>query len=153
MNAEIKEKGVAPGWIWMVLIATCLLLAIFGGIKSCNDNNKKAVEKSKAEKVAAEKFNAAHPPAPAAKQTEALVLEKECLTPCSANIAWKFKIRTDGRPLRIKFQGVHDEVSYPGEGDFQVPPEMTSGETTFISSDNEHPHVRVQVYRRISLPR
>lgn len=80
---------------------------------------------------------------------EALLLEQECWTPCSAYIAWKFKIRTDGQPIKIKFQGVADPVEYPGEGDFKAPANMLSGETEFVSLDKERPHIRVQVYKKI----
>ncbi|MFZ3011721.1 MAG: hypothetical protein WA060_01845 [Minisyncoccia bacterium] len=83
--------------------------------------------------------------------TEALVLMHECYTPCSTQIAWSFKIRTEGRPLRITFSGVRDSVSYPGEGDFRAPSQMRSGETFFDSPDKKNPHVRVQVYRKVNL--
>ncbi|MEX2052534.1 MAG: hypothetical protein WD991_02485 [Candidatus Paceibacterota bacterium] len=95
--------------------------------------------------------NATPPPAPV-EMVEALVLEHECLTPCSADIAWRFKIRTDGRPLSVKFQGVGQAVTYPGEGDFKAPSSMRSGETQFVSPDESHPHVRVQVYRKVTVP-
>ena len=95
--------------------------------------------------------------APAYAQTEptvdALVLEHECVTPCSANIAWRFKIRTEGHPLQIQFKGVVNPVTFPGEGDFQAPEKMQSGETFFVSSEKEHPNVRVQVYRVVSYRR
>ena len=106
------------------------------------------------EKAKAAEYVKARPPAPtlqAPAVVEALVLEHECTTPCSANIAWPFKIRGEGHPLRIKFQGVADWVSYAGEGDFQAPSQMRSGETQFVSLDPKRPHVRVQVYRKITV--
>lgn len=137
----MTAKGILGGEIIAVVIVIALIMGYL--------HYKKAETKTRAEKIAAEKYVATHPPAQQ-RTVEALVLEHECTTPCSANIAWKFKIRTDGHPLRIKFQGVRDEVTYPGEGDFQAPPKMTSGETKFVSADKEHPNVRVQVYRKIA---
>lgn len=105
-------------------------------------------EKAEAEKKVAQQQRATTPPP---VFTEALVLEHECLTPCSVNIAWRFQIRVGGsRALRIKYKGVSQPVDYPaGEGSFQAPSQMQSGETSFVSPDPLYPNVRVQVYRII----
>jgi hypothetical protein len=80
---------------------------------------------------------------------EALVLMKECLTPCSALLDYRFKIRTDGHPLRIKFPGVDEWFEHPAEGDARAPSGITDeGETLFVSPDVDHPHVQVQVYKK-----
>lgn len=84
---------------------------------------------------------------------EALVLEKECITPCEVGIAWKAKIRGEGNPLRITFPGVGDPVSYPGEGDFKAPKHVRSGNTLIESANPKRPNVRVQIYRKIYIRR
>lgn len=90
------------------------------------------------------------PPVPAVTATtEALVLESECYTPCSGNIpAGRFKIRTDGHPLRVKFKGL-GWFALPAEGDVLFPDGIEDGNAEFFSSDS---HVRVQVYKRITVP-
>lgn len=100
------------------------------------------------EKVSSSKKTTTYTPAAATATVEALVLEHECYTPCNANIAWRFKIRTEGNPIRIKFTGVRDWVEYPGEGDFKAPASMDSGDTRFESSNPKRPNVRVWVYRK-----
>lgn len=54
---DTSDLENVPNWTGMVVIAICLLIVIFGGVKSCN-------EKKEAKKVAAEKYAAAPPPAP-----------------------------------------------------------------------------------------
>ena len=84
---------------------------------------------------------------------EALVLEKECLTPCEVNIAWKFRIQSEGLPIRITFKGVKEPVSYPGEGDFKAPKEMRSGNTLIESAVPERTTIPIKVYRKIYIRR
>ncbi|MEK7219355.1 MAG: hypothetical protein AAB687_01615 [Patescibacteria group bacterium] len=81
-------------------------------------------------------------------QTEVLKLMYEGLTPCSVNINYRSRIlRSD--PIKIKFQNVSDWIKYPAKGDVTAPKEATSGETQFMSTDPTHPHVRVQVYKKM----
>jgi hypothetical protein len=119
-----------------VIIAIVLILFAVTGIRSCNAKRE------------AKKASAYSSSASAAPSVEALVLEKECFTPCSADIEWPFKIRTDGDPLRIKFQGT-GWFDHPGKGYVQAPSQMQSGNTEFISPDEKNPRVRVQVYRKV----
>lgn len=78
---------------------------------------------------------------------EALILEKECLTPCEVKIAWKFRIQSEGLPIKITFKGVKEPVSYPGEGDFKAPKEMRSGETLIESAVPGRITIPIKVYR------
>jgi hypothetical protein len=89
-----------------------------------------------------------NPPPARAPTVEALVLMRECWTPCSAYIDYKAKIRGEGNPLRITFPGVRSPVDYPGEGDFKAPSGAVSGEVTFSSLNDLRPNVRVQIYKR-----
>lgn len=78
-----------------------------------------------------------------AKTAETLKRE---VTPCSIHIKkGKFDIWTDGHPVWIKFNGVQEWVSYPGQGDFQAPSGILPGEMLIVSSDPEYPNIRVQV--------
>lgn len=82
--------------------------------------------------------------------TEALVLERECYTPCSVNIAWRFRIlRTEA--IRIKWNGFDGWMKYPAKGDLKAPSQMRSGQTDIESDDPQHPNVRVQVYRKVTV--
>lgn len=87
-----------------------------------------------------------------------LVLESTCWTPCSANLQpHPTKIRTDGDPLWIKYQGVQHWSPHPGKGAVEFPPGVEVGETKFVSrdssdtiegkEDSKNPHVQVWVYR------
>ena len=84
---------------------------------------------------------------------EALVLEKECLTPCEVKIAWKFRIQSEGLPIKVTFKGVKEPVSYPGEGDFRAPKEMRSGETLIESAVPGRTTIPIKVYRRVYIRR
>ena len=81
---------------------------------------------------------------------EALVFADECYTPCSMKINYRAKIRGEGNPLRITFPGVNQPVDYPGEGDFKAPTQMRSGATEFVSLNEARPHVRVQLYKKLT---
>ncbi len=100
---------------------------------------------------------ASKPPTPAAvlgvKGTrEVLIPFCEGVTPCPLTIPeGKFKIRTDGDPIRIKFQGIDHWVDYPGKGDFQVPTGVEPGEAQAASLDPKNLGVRVQVYRKVTV--
>lgn len=143
-NTTTTPSSVAKA-IRLVCFATALVLGIFYAKHQYNEHKEKVA----AEEVRAAAYVDAHPPTSTTLPVEALVLEHECLTPCSANITWRFKIRTDGHPLRIKFQGIKGWKDFPAEGDFQAPTQMRSGDTEFVSSDPRHPHIRVQVYKRV----
>lgn len=84
---------------------------------------------------------------------EALVLEKECLTPCEVSIAWRFRIQSEGLPIKVTFKGVKEPVSYPGEGDFRAPKEMRSGDTLIESAVPGRVTVPIKVYRRVQIRR
>jgi hypothetical protein len=85
--------------------------------------------------------------APQQHAVEALVLEHECYTPCSANIAWRFKIIWGDNPLRITYPGGQVVDRRGKDEDFQAPSNMQSGETKFESLEPNNPHFRVRVYR------
>jgi hypothetical protein len=103
----------------------------------------------RAEKKAADERAAANPPAQTTPQqaVEALVLEHECYTPCSANINWKFKIIWGDNPLRIIYPGGQVVDRRGKDEDFQAPSNMQAGETKFESLDPNNLHFRVLVYR------
>jgi hypothetical protein len=82
---------------------------------------------------------------------EALVLQHECLTPCSSFVGWSYKIRTDGDPLRIKYNGC-DWFDQPARGQFQAPKCFQPGEAQFKSPEEKNPHVQVWVYQKIAVP-
>lgn len=86
---------------------------------------------------------------PPPQPVEALVLMHECMTPCSADIQWKFKIRTDGHAIKVKFPGM-SWYNMPAEGDVKFPFTMNAGEAFFASLDEKNPNVRVQVYKKIT---
>jgi hypothetical protein len=88
-----------------------------------------------------------------AELVEALVLEKECLTPCEVSIAWRFRIQSEGLPIKVTFKGVKEPVSYPGEGDFKAPKEMRSGDTLIESAVPERTTIPIKVYRRVYIRR
>ena len=86
--------------------------------------------------------------------TDVLVLVGECVMPCSLPIPeGRFKVRTDGDPFRAKFKGVGHWVDYPGKGDFHAPDGVEVGEAQFASRDEKNLHVRVQVYRIVTVRR
>ena len=92
-------------------------------------------------------------PAPI-EMVEALVPEDECLTPCSVTITYRARIRWgERRPLRIKFPGVDQPVEFPGEGAFKAPTEADVGEYEFVSADPENLHFRVEVFRKVLVPK
>ena len=142
--------------VWIFWGSALVLAAVYGHSKYADLRTRIEDEKTAVTQKAVE-YAKTNPPARSQAPvsfTDALVLDHECLTPCSTNIAWKFQIRVVGSfALRIKFQGVADWVDYPaGEGDFHAPEKMQSGETFFASPDKKPP-VRVQVYRVISVTR
>lgn len=81
---------------------------------------------------------------------EVLVPTETCWTPCSAYVGWGYKVRTDGDPLQIKYQGC-DWFDQPGKGDFSAPKGFRPGNAQFVSGDKEHLNVRVQIYRKVKL--
>lgn len=143
----------APSAVPVLMVVVIIIALVAWGVSRLGNASEEA-NAAKAEQKATAPA-ATSPPAAryAPVQTQnALVLMNECYTPCSAPIAWRFHIRTEGHPLDISFQGVAKPVRYPGEGDFAAPPEMRSGETKFESPDETRPHVRVQVYKVIAVP-
>ena len=143
-NAPNNGVQVAPRWTWITLVTVVVLLLVVASVKSCNDwRAEKKVER--AEKKAADA--AAHPPAPSAtRPIEALVLEHECLTPCSTNINYKFKVIWGDSPLRIVYPGGITVDRHGKDEDFQAP-SFNSGEVKFASLDPLRPNFRVQVYK------
>lgn len=92
-------------------------------------------------------------PATTSQLVEALVLENECITPCSGNIpVGKFKVRTDGHPIRIKYKGVDNWFVEPPGEDSSAPKGVEAGEAQFVSSDKNNLHIKVQVYKKITVP-
>ncbi|MBU0999075.1 hypothetical protein KKG24_02080 [Patescibacteria group bacterium] len=90
------------------------------------------------------------PPAPPAPPVEALVLEKECLTPCSSFVGWNYKVRTDGDPVRVYNANYSWEI--PGKGMANPPKNFKPGDAQIISS-GKNPQVGVWVYKKITVPR
>jgi hypothetical protein len=91
------------------------------------------------------------PPTTYYAPVEALVLEHECVTPSSSFVGWGYKVRTDGDPLRIKYNGCSEWFEQPARGQFQAPGCFTPGEALFASRDEKNPHVKVWVYRKITV--
>jgi len=135
------EVQSLPAWGYGVIVALLLFFVIFGGVRSCN-------AKREARKAATASYAAAHPSAPTVAPVEALVLMHECFTPCSAFVGWSYKVRTDGDPIRIKYQGA-DWFDQPARGNFKAPKGFQPGEAQFASSDETNPHVKVCVYKKI----
>ncbi|MDD5721477.1 MAG: hypothetical protein PHT16_03485 [Candidatus Pacebacteria bacterium] len=140
--------------IFLIALATAIIFAVVWGSNWIATKWSKKEAKKAAEEKAKEIAKTQPPTQTASRQkVEALVLDNECLTPCSGNIpAGRFKIRTDGHPLRIKFKGVHDWVEHPAEGEAKSPSGVEPGEAQFVSSDKENPHVKVWVYKKITVP-
>jgi hypothetical protein len=88
-------------------------------------------------------------PPPPPRMVEALVLEHECNTPCSAFVGWSYKVRTDGDSIRIKYQGCTDWFDQPAKEDKPAPKCFQPGEAQFASPLDEK--VKVWVYKRITV--
>ena len=106
-------------------------------------------EKAQAEKVAAEKYAASHPPAQIAT-TEAFVLTHECVTPCSGFVGYNYKIQEQG-DIRIKYNGCTDWFDQPAGVKLPAPACFLPGEAQFVSP-KEKPQMRVEVYKKITVP-
>lgn len=109
-------------------------------VKNCRKKKGAEAETKKAQ------VSAIQPTPTRETATEALVLMYECYTPCSYKIQWKFKLQTDGHPLKVKFHGMSNWYTLPAEGNVKIPFTMNVGEAYFESVDNKP--VRVEVYRR-----
>lgn len=135
-SGQGSVQGV-PGWVWGILV-TALVLAL--GYNACSGGDDEPTNTPVSTPVAQKPTTT----------TEALVLERECYTPCSVNIAWRFRIlRTEA--IRVKWNGFDGWIEYPAKGDLRAPSQMRSGQTEFESADPEHPTVRVQVYRKVTV--
>lgn len=83
---------------------------------------------------------------PAGESKKARVPESECTTPCSLYVGWSRQIRTDGRPVRVKFFGQRHWMLLSGrEHDRLSLDEFSPGEAQFTSPDKSPP-VRVQIF-------
>ena len=144
-NGKDKKKSL------FIVISTFLLVCLFILVALVlTHKSPKEIQDSKEKKEKkAEESRRPQYVAPPALNREALVLMHECYTPCNANIQWRFKIRTDGQAIRVKFQGVKDWFIIPAEGDVQCPQQLRSGMTEFQSNE-KNPHIRVQVYQKIT---
>jgi len=99
------------------------------------------------------------PPAVTAPATQRIVQQKvemvemlekvfEKYTPCSGFVGWGCVVRSDGYPLRIKYNNCNwVEISGKGEGT-ATPETFRPGEAEFVSPDPLHP-VRVRVYKKV----
>ena len=94
---------------------------------------------------------ATQPTAPEVGTREVLLLEQECLSPCSSYVGWNYKVRTDGDPIGIRYHGCSDWFDQPGKGNFPAPKCFKPGDAEFRSSDEKNLHVRVQVYRKTTV--
>lgn len=83
--------------------------------------------------------------------TEANVLVKEGFTPLTVDIHYKFQFRTEGKPINVKFNGIEEVVPFAGEGDFNAPKNLRSGETIITSGDTNHLKIWVKVYKIIKI--
>lgn len=113
------------------------------GLGSCFLDTGKGIK----HRLGTSKPATAHPPAPATQPVESLVLEHECLTPCSANISYRFEVIWGDSPLRITYPGGQIVDRRGKDEDFQAPSNIRSGETKFVSLDPLRPNFRVRVYR------
>jgi len=141
-------KKTGKPFPWGTFVTIIMVLLIVWGTRGCKQHLKKAkVEKqARAEQRAA----AAQLVATSTAATEALVLTYKGLTPCKSFVGWDYKVRTDGHPLRIKYQGC-DWIDRPAEGDFNAPSTFQPGEAFFVSPDTNRPNVRVQVYKKVTI--
>lgn len=111
-----------------------------------------ATAKSQTAKIAAENYAATHTPAPQQTpqaSTEALVLMYEGWTPCTTFVGWSCKVRTDGDPIRVSTKNYTWEIA--GKGETPPPKEFTPDEAKMVSSDKNNPHVKVWVYKKITI--
>jgi hypothetical protein len=75
--------------------------------------------------------------------------ESECYTPCTLYVGWEGVIKTDGQPVRVKFNGKVEWLDLSGRANDKIPLEkFAPGEAQFASPDEAHPHFRVQVYKK-----
>lgn len=140
-NTDDRKKGVSPAQYWMLGIKIILILILIFWIKGM-------VKDYKIERSNDLHFKTTTQQTPT---IEANVLVKEGYTPLTVYIDYKFEIRTEGKPINIKFQGVSKPEPYAGEGDFITPSNATSGSTVITSGNKKNPKVWVKVYKVIKV--
>jgi len=91
------------------------------------------------------------PPVVTQKTTEALVLEKECFTPCSGFVGWSYKVRTNGDPVRVSNQNYSWDL-IDKWGVTPPPKGFKPGEAEIVSLDKKNSYVKVWVYKKITVP-
>jgi len=139
-------------WGFFSVVFTIItVIFIIWGVRGCAlDRKQNAEAKKAAEDLVAQKAASAQVVTPSTEMVEALVPVYEGYTPCTNFVGWDYKIRTDGHPLRIKYQEC-DWIDRPSEGDFKVPETFRPGETIFVSTNLEHLNIRVQIYKKVKI--
>lgn len=89
--------------------------------------------------------SATQPSAAYAPTEPTLVLRRECITPCSADIQWPVQIWGDGPEFLVRFKGIQNPVRY-GRGKHSAPEGVNVGETFFEAADPAQPVV-IRVYQ------
>lgn len=139
--AIVQEAQKPIEWISRALNSIAIILVLLGLVFWLRGCQSKILETP----AAAERPNLNQ------DGTNALILMSECYTPCSADIQWKARIHTMGEPIEIKFPGIQEWFDHPAEGDAQAPRGVETGETFFRSANPSKEHIRVQVYKRITV--
>ena len=78
---------------------------------------------------------------------EVEVLMYEGYTPCDVKINYHPRIRTEGFPLLIKWNGIKEPIPYDGVGDFNKPIPWKWGMQHIESRDSANPRVPIKVYK------
>lgn len=155
MAKEPATPNNAPSSLPLMVLILAIILGVTWGISSLKSSSNAKYIKQQNEKQAAENYAATHAPAPQQTSqvpTEALVLMYEGWTPCTTFVGWSCKVRTDGDAIRIKYKGC-DWFNQPAKGDVPAPKGFQPGEAQIVSSDKNNPHVKVWVYKIITVGR
>ena len=87
------------------------------------------------------------------EMVEALVPVFEGYTPCSSFVGWEYVVRSDGYPLRIKYQR-SDWIEISGKGEEnEAPKTFQPGEAQFVSPDPLNLKVPVHIYKKVIVPK
>lgn len=132
--------------IIFIFIIVVVLTLLGGSYWTAAHYFNKKEEEVKATEVKKTTEQAATSPAPA---VEGLVPMYEGLTPCNTFVGWSCKVRTDGDPIKVSTKNYTWEIK--GKGETPPPKEFQPGEAEIVSSDPNNPHVKVWVYKKISI--
>lgn len=80
------------------------------------------------------------------QKLEGLVLQHQCLTPCSSYIGWDYRIWTEEHPVQVRNENYRWD--FPAVGVSNPPKNFKPGEAEIISLEKNNPHVNVWVYKK-----